>query len=173
MRNDPEWLAWKEEDEKRIDEMLEDYKKCKRLNTKFMLDIVLANASSDLFRRGTELKSLHPEIDKVSEKVKLFESKIWFPLLQKYIQEAKYKGHSGCTEKTKILVWACLDRVMITLRDKNDEDVDVTFMVAEDADRPNMGLHAISATAEEATSLLDDAIENWTSLEVNKNVSMI
>ena len=173
IKADAKWLVWKDNDEKLVDNSLVDFLTSKKLSTKLLIDAAIASSSPHLFRRGDELKSVHSEICTISEQVKLFESKVWFPSLQKYIQSAKYKGHRGCTKRTKILVWACLGRVMITFRDKRREDVNVTIMADEDSNVSRAGLHSISATIEEAIALIKDATENWAGVKTDQNISMI
>ena len=151
------------------------YELTKKLSTELSIYAGMAKASPTTIKHGEDFRELYFDVFKtIKAFIRVFEEKIWFPSLQPYIQQAEYKGHSGETNSTKIMAWACAGRVMITLVDKDNAQIQVTLIAIEDEKSHRMGLQSVYATEKEAIDLIWDAIINWpqNGLKVDKNVGI-
>jgi hypothetical protein len=115
---------------------------------------------------------------RICNKVKEFESKVWFKGLQDQILATKCRGVSAKLGKEHknfyVLTWTSAGRTMITI---GDDDADVTCVAIEDSEESSAGFHGIHATEEQALALYDKAIalyqDGTLKFKDDKKVSMI
>jgi len=164
-------------------ESLADHLKTGIITTNFMMESMMAtfDVMRDHFGRGNwdthneaqvlECLALpvseavkakmrvHLATIKIQQKVKEFESKVWFKGLQNQIHETKCRGVSAKLGKKHknfcVLTWTGMGRTMITIE---DDDASVTCVADEDSKDSRTGFHGIRATGEQAIALYDKAI---------------
>lgn len=155
-------------------EYKEIYKQTGRLNSRLIINNIL-----DVYNNDPLIKQkIQDEIVCITFIIGLFEHLVWFfGGLQKYIQEADFKGHSmKITEGIVAMVYAVAGRVMITLHDQKGNNI--TLITEEDSIREgSMGLQSISATSSEAVNILNqfmDFVQNHgLHFKADKNICMI
>lgn len=183
---------------------MEDYLKTKVITTHFMMDCMMEvydmlRTYNDKFKGSRDahdvkmleellLLNFSPEQKakievqiysaKISEKVKEFESKVWFKGLQDMIlAEKKERGISAKLGKEHknfcVLTWTGMGRTMITIE---DDDASVTCVADETSKESRTGLHGIRATGEQALALYDKAIslyeDGTLKFEIDKKVGL-
>lgn len=122
--------------------------------------------SWDFYNRSflEDLKSrieIQQSVDKIHDKIKEFESAVWFSGLQAIIKKSTTSGVSASAPKLNgfsVLTFCSAGRTMFTIEDK---DASVTTITEEDSSSPRMGLQGIDATEEQALKLLNSAIRLW------------
>lgn len=180
---------------------MEDYLKTKIITSHFMMDCMMAvydmmnkvsNGGSrdcrDLNKLNALLTSERSEREKaqievqiytvkIQEKVKEFESKVWFKGLQDQVLATNERGISAKLGKKYnnfcVLTWTGMGRTMITIE---DDEASVTCVADETSKESRTGFHGIRATGEQAIALYDKAIvlyENGTlKFKLDKKVSL-
>lgn len=115
--------------------------------------------------------------DKIHDKIKEFESTVWFGGLKTIINKATTSGVSASAPKLndfKVLTFCSAGRTMFTLQDR---DASVTAICAEDSETSTMGMQGIDATEEQALKLFNSAIRLWKEgtlkFKTDKNISII
>lgn len=164
-------------------ESLDDHMKTGIITTHFMMDCMMAvyDLMSEVYKGGSrdchdEKKLLalldrdYPETTKakirvqlatarICDKVKEFESKVWFNGLQDKVLATKVRGVSAKLGKKQknfcVLTYTICGRTMITIE---DDDASVTCVADETSKESRTGYHAIRATGEQALALIDKAI---------------
>lgn len=116
-------------------------------------------------------------VDRIHDKIKEFESTVWFGGLQDIIRKSKVSGVSARSPNFndfKVLTYCSCARTMFTFSDK---DSDVTAITEEDSDEHRMGMQGIDATESEAIRLINLAISLWKDgalkFKADKKVSII
>lgn len=174
-------------------ETMEDYLKDKVLTTRLIMD-----NSLELFHileASREPRRIHVDdpvaleevkvrceiqiaSNQIQQRVKQFESKVWFKGLQEQILATKCRGVSAKLGKKHnnfcVLTWTCAGRTMITIEDDN---ASVTCVADETSKDSRTGFHGVRANIGEALFLFDEAIrlyENGTlKFKDDDKVSMI
>ena len=152
---------------------LEEYRKSgKRLRSFLTMENQLElyhldmKKSWDFYNRNflEDLKSrieIQQAVDKIYDKIKEFESAVWFGGLKAIINKSTTSGVSARAPKLndfKVLTFCSAGRTMFTLEDK---DASVTAICAEDSETSTMGMQGIDATEEQAVKLFNSAIRLW------------
>jgi hypothetical protein len=165
-------------------ENLADHLKTGIINTNFMMECMMSAFDVLKDRFGREKYDVHNEdqlleviLDKdvpeatkakmrvqlatcrIGNKVKEFESKVWFKGLQDQVLATKTRGVSAKLGKKHknfcVLTWTGMGRTMITIE---DDDASVTCVADETSKDSRTGFHGIRATGEQAIALYDKAI---------------
>jgi hypothetical protein len=168
-----------------MDCMLEVYDLLKRLPSEFhgswdTHDEAKLTQLLDLDLTEEQKAKVHVQIAtaRICNKVKEFESKVWFKGLQDQIlAEKKERGISARLGKKhknfKVMTWTGMGRTMITIE---DDEASVTCVADETSKESRTGFHGISATGEQALALYDKAIalyeDGTLKFKVDKKVSL-
>lgn len=130
------------------------------------------------------LKKIADQCEEIDVAARKFEEKIWLPWLQKFMADSSERRFSANNKHLKVLVFAGLGRVLITIQDqfpmKHKEGIynggSISLKVSEGSKTPgHMGWQGIAATKDEAIRLFDDAIKLTTpeTLKYDKDVSFL
>lgn len=113
--------------------------------------------------RLAETVEVSQQIASITEKVKVFEAVVWFPKLQKIVNDTTERGMSGTCRGIKVLTWCCAGRCLIQLE---RGDARLTLITADDESSwsrenasvaPNMGpmgIQGIDAEPIDALTML-------------------
>lgn len=167
-------------------EMLENWKEDGNLTTSLMIDAAIQGVRSEYDNKsnyGIEAFDIDDRYDdiikatnNINEKVHGFEKQVWFDGMKSLVKACDTKGMSSHPDGVKILAWEGMGRCVVTLE---DAVASITLIIG--ADYPEsyktydispipeymMGIQGISATEDEAISLLDYAIQLWKDGDIN------
>lgn len=97
----------------------------------------------------------------IQEKIKEFESKVWFGGLQEIVSGTSARGVCAKTKNDNnfcVLTYTIAGRTMFTIE---DDHASISTVASDTGKESSMGLQGIRALFGEAIYLLDQAIEKW------------
>ncbi len=121
-------------------------------------DIIESGTPEELEEVRLQLE-IRASFQRIYNKMKEFEKKVWFKGLQDTISKSKFKGVSATKtpiEDFKVLTYTMCGRTIITIEDKKS---DVSMICFDDSEESSMGDKGINATEEQAIHLIELAIE--------------
>lgn len=133
----------------------------------------------------TALEEVYASYNRLHDLVKkTFEPVVWFGGLQKRVQDSKVRGlkmkyklkKDRWWKNAHMLVWSSAGRVLMTLEYR--DGTHITLIAAEDESAPRMGIQGICATEQEASDLLNAAVQAWKdtrgkAVKADRNVGFI
>jgi len=113
---------------------------------------------SDAAMPRSILKPVYDAVNRIQERVKLFDLQVWRSGLSQHLAQHKERGESLEYNGLKILTFVMAGRVMITLEDDRSS---LTLITAEDDPQSRMGIQGIDAREHQAHDLLERAMHAW------------
>lgn len=133
---------------------LEEYGSGRELTMRLVMASIVARDPSG------PLKEIRESYERIAERIKLFEERVWFGGLQAENRECHTKGMSMVHDGMSLLVFSMAGRTMITIQ---DDDGDVTLIADETSGEPTMGLQGVHGTESKAAELMGRAEAAWVS----------
>lgn len=118
------------------------------------------NVAKEAERQDNLLKlEIFLSTEKIRNRIKAFEQKVWFSGLQELTHKSRVKGVSAKTNRSDefaVLTYTMAGRVMFTIE---NVAASITTLCSDSGSESTMGIQGISASEQEALDLLDKAIE--------------
>ena len=115
--------------------------------------------------------------DKIHDKEREFESKLWLPKLKQYWNDSSNRGHSGNNKFCHVMMWGSAGRVLFTIRPPKSKQKtqreDLTFIFDDSSDVCRGGIQGINGTEEQLLVLANAAIEHCPELKNDDKVSYV
>jgi hypothetical protein len=141
------------------------YLEQKIITTNSVIAASIEKAKYPLLINAAHIEPINKILDDIQEiqsGIQEFEEKIWFRLLQTYVQNSTKKGHRyAFSESSSVYFWQCAGKTLLTLGNKDDNQFITLITETDSTERNRMGLQGIFATKQMATALLRTACM-WT-----------
>lgn len=112
----------------------------------------------DQRRNADPLKPIFEEFAEINAAVAVFCDWAWKGGLKRYYNASNLRGHSGIINGVQVLMWGSAGRVLITLGREGSRTPSLT-LIGTDGVGDSLGIQGITATKEEALSLLQGVSE--------------
>lgn len=110
--------------------------------------------------------------DKIQQVIRTFEAKHWLPCLKQYWNDTNQRGHEAKVGKTKVMMWGCAGRVLITA-ERDDNDITMIFTDEKSQVTPNGGQQGIHGPQKAAQEILQELVDvERIKFKVSKSVTM-
>jgi hypothetical protein len=75
--------------------------------------------------------------------------------LKAYYDASDERGHRSIVDGLTCLLWGCAGRVLITIKDELESDVDLTLILDESSEYPRGGIQSLNGTRDHCLELLE------------------
>jgi len=99
--------------------------------------------------------------DRLDQLAEAFESRVYLKGMRDKIDSSEMKGMASQWGNVKVMTYAALGRVMITL---DEPRYQITFMAAEDGE-PRMGINAVDGPLPQLERIVKTVIKGWEASE--------
>lgn len=125
---------------------LEQYIETRRLTTRLVL----------------QAQMIYFDYEQIDGLIKKFQEKVWNPWLCDFISQSRERSHKWDDDLVEVLEYTLAGRTLITIKNKASEATVALIFAEGYKEEMGGGLQGIDATCNEATSLINHAMNNMT-----------